>query len=461
MLSEAADVERRSGRVRTISIRRWRQDAGHASSTSKGECTRPAGVCGKINKHLLCAALFLASSVGEVSPLDRLVSAQLVAVPEMPRPDYLQPVTDPVFGTSLTRITDPGRQLATGISCRQAYCRHRYSSTQAWNSDQSLLVIANGCYGLCFLDGRTYKPLFHRSIGDEDCKWHPTRSAVMICVSPTEIYSWAPQANVKATIYAPRDYSNLQFGPSKGNTSNDGNRLVVLATNRAGAPVAFAYDVAAKRKHADIELASLPGRIRSCGISASGRFVACFHETHDGIEDAYVFTIEGARLQHWTEHHRPGHGDMALDEDGSDIYVGISKADPDKWHVIKRRLEDGFVISLAASGYGVHASVRNINQPGWVFLSYEGAYDKVAGSRGRLPFYQEVVALRLDGSGEIRRIAQTRNIRQDYYSETHASPSPDGSQVVWSSNWGEPGGPVAAYVSRLTWPRSLSSNRSN
>ena len=143
---------------------------------------------------------------------------------------------------------------------------------------------------------------------------------------------------------------------------------------------------------------------------------------------------------------------MTVDADGSDVYVGISKADPDKWHIIKRRLADGVVTDLVPSGYGAHASTRNINRPGWVFVSYEGTYAKVAGSRGRAPFYQEVVALRIDGSGEIRRIAQTRNVVGDYISETHASPSPDGSQVIWSSNWGKAGGPVADYVSKVSWP---------
>ena len=77
---------------------------------------------------------------------------------------------------------------------------------------------------------------------------------------------------------------------------------------------------------------------------------------------------------------------MTVDADGSDVYVGISKADPDKWHIIKRRLADGLITDLAPSGYGAHASTRNINRPGWVFLSYEGSYSKIAGSPGRHRF---------------------------------------------------------------------------
>ena len=109
----------------------------------------------------------------------------------MPEPGYLEPATDPAFGTPFTRVTDPGRQLAPGLVCGQAYCTHRYSSSQAWNADQSLLVIANGCSGLCFLDGHSYKPLFHRNIPNE-CEWHPTDPKQMICVSGNEIYLWAP-----------------------------------------------------------------------------------------------------------------------------------------------------------------------------------------------------------------------------------------------------------------------------
>jgi hypothetical protein len=405
---------------------------------------------------VVCATLLVVASGVAALAFDELATAPIVVVPTMPRPDYLQTVRDPLFGTTFTRVTDPGRPLAEDMVCGAAYCRHRYSSTQAWNADQSLLAIINGCNGICFLDGRTYEPAFHRRV-DDDCKWHPTDPALMICVSRRALYTWAPRSDVTTVVYAPTDYANLQFGPYKGNASLDGSRLVLRARSRAGALVAFAYDLPAQQKHPDINLGRLSDTNSYCGISPSGRYIYCFGRMDDGTEVTHIFTVDGAQVQYWTEHHRPGHGDMTIDEDGSDVYVGISKADPDKWHVIKRRLEDGLVTDLAPAGYGTHVSTRNINKPGWAFVSYEGSYSKVTDNpRSNAPFYQEVVALRIDGSGEIRRIAQTRNAKSDYYSETHASPSPDASQVVWSSNWGEPGGPVADYVSRLSWPQASS-----
>jgi hypothetical protein len=400
---------------------------------------------------LCVAALLTTSTYLAAAGFDKLAAARVIATPVMPEPGYLQPATDPAFGASFTRVTDPGRELLPSVSCSPAYCTHRYSSSQAWNADQTLLLIDNGCSGFCFLDGHTYKPAFHRA-GSNECEWHPTDPALMICVSATEIYTWAPRTDVKTTIYAPAGYTKLQFGPYKGNPSQDGSTLVVRATNGTGTLVAFAYDIVRRVKFPDISLAELDGANTYCSISPSSRFIFCFQEMADETNQAYVFTRDGAPVQHWTENHRPGHGDMTIDSDGDDVYVGISKSDPDRYHIIKRRLRDGLVTDLAPFGEGQHASMRNINRPGWVFLTYTGSYPELGAHPDWAPFYGEIIALRTDGSGVIRRIVQTRSAKADYWSEAHGSPSPDGSQVIWSSNWGVAGGPVADYVARVSWP---------
>jgi hypothetical protein len=119
--------------------------------------------------------------------------------------------------------------------------------------------------------------------------------------------------------------------------------------------------------------------------------------------------------------------------------------------VIKRRLSDGLVTALAPYGEAQHASTRAIRRPGWVILSYAGNPSASAQRLHGAPFAQEVIALKIDGSGKFRRVAHTVSAPYDYRSETHGSPSPDGSQVIWSSNWGRAGGPVFDFVSRLDW----------
>jgi len=386
-------------------------------------------------------------------------SARLLRTPSLPMPGYLERIVDPVLGTPIVRITDPGRRLLPDAACNPAYCRHRYSSTQAWNADQSLLVITKGCPDLCFLDGHTYVPLFARRVSPHhDCKWHPTDPDKMICVHRTGIDVWTPRMNTWSAVSAPPGYSQLEFGPYKGNVSRDGSMIALRARNAQDQLVAFAYHLGTGRKFPDIPLSDLAASNLYVTISASGRYIFVSQLTADGKEPAYVFTVDGDLFQYWPEHHRPGHGDMAIDVDGADVYVGVSKSPPDEFHIIKRRLDDGRVTVLAPLGDASHVSARNIRWPGWVFVSYQGSFEHTSAMRYPAPFYSEVIALRIDGSGEIRRIAQTRSTMREYLSEMHASPSPDGTRVIWASNWGVAGGPVSDYVAHVTTNQAVPDN---
>ena len=363
------------------------------------------------------------------------------------QPGYLQRALDPVLGTSFVKVTDPGNGQSTALPCRQEYCRHRYSSSQAWNADQSLLLIRHGCDGFCFLDGRTYEAKFRRRESAQ-CEWSPRDSELMICVSEQKVYTWAPNSNVRSNVAYFREFRKLGFGFNKGNPSNDGLRIVVVAAKGSGELKAFAYDIKDRKRYGLIDLPVDNGRMTNCSISASGKLIYCTRNIAGRLE-AFVYTLKGEQVQHWTEHHRPGHGDLALDEDGSDIYVGVSKSGPDRLRVIKRRLSDGAVTILSGRSHAQHVSARNIHLPGWVFVTFSGSRDEMRGSFE--PYYQEVVALRTNGGGETRRLARTRSVRHDYRSEAHGSPSPDGSRIIWASNWGVAGGPVASYVSRVDW----------
>ena len=407
---------------------------------------RPTRLLSVFRGSLLLLIVLTGDTVAET-----LMTATQGAPPNMELPKYLTPAIDPALGLTLVRVTEPLAPLGAGLVCKLSYCSHRYSSAQAWNADQSLLLISNGCNGFCFLDGQTYAPQFRRERADR-CEWHPTEPNLMICVGGGHIALWTPRTNTSELVFETEAYRNLQFGPNKGNPSLDGSRIVVRAIARDGSLVAFAYDLVARRKFNDIPLKELPGENSYCGISPLGRYIFCQQYLADETDQAFIFDIEGRLVQAWTENHRPGHGDMTVDDDGTEVYVGISKSVPDKYQVIKRRLYDGRVTALAPYGEAQHASTRATRRPGWVFVSYAGQSLKTPLIRlDAASFIQEVIALRIDGSGEMRRVAYTRNPPHDYWSETHASPSPDGSQIIWSSNWNRPGGPVYDFVTRLNW----------
>jgi hypothetical protein len=370
-----------------------------------------------------------------------------------PLPGYLVAAKDPVSGLTFTRITKPGN-LGEGVQCDSRYCSHRYSSAQAWNSDQTLLLIANGCHGFCFFDGRTYGPLFHRAQW-RDCEWLPQSPEQMVCVGDTDIRLWTPRTDAVELLYTTTRYSDLRLGPGKGNPSRDGGRIAVRAVRSGGGMVAFVYDIHARVKYPDIDLARLSGTNGYCTITPLGEKVVCIQSLSDDTQQTFIFDVNGVLLQSWLQNHRPGHGDMTVGAGGSEYIVGISKSEPDKYEVIARRLDDGLVTNLLPYGEASHVSLRAIDREEWAIVSYEGDPAEIARHPEWAPYGRQIIALALDGSGEVQPIAQTNNIVADYYSETHGSPSPDGSQIIWSSNWGKPGGPVYEFVTQWPWPANL------
>ena len=77
--------------------------------------------------------------------------------PDMNQPEYLETVTDPSFGTKITRIVgDPGTPLPNvpGQVWASEQLRHGYSKRQVWNSDQSMIFLDRHVPNL-WLDGNT------------------------------------------------------------------------------------------------------------------------------------------------------------------------------------------------------------------------------------------------------------------------------------------------------------------
>jgi len=99
--------------------------------------------------------------------------------------------------------------------------------------------------------------------------------------------------------------------------------------------------------------------------------------------------------------------------------------------VVMVRLRDGKITSLTNptnEAYPYHVSTRNYDRPGWVYVSYWPG----PGRR----FNDEIVAVKLDGSGAVERYAHTRTETSGCYRcEAHAVPARDGKRVLWASNW--------------------------
>lgn len=364
-------------------------------------------------------------------------------VPSIPKPGYLEPIIDPVFGTTITRITgDPDASIPYIGSVWGQNARHHYSKVAAWNADQTLIILekVDGVSGELFLHGESYEPLFEREGVSGEMRWHPTHPDIMNYVTTSCIFGrWNVRSDTQRALMRTTGYADCQLGPWEGNFSFDGNRAVAHALRTSdGKSVAFAVDLSNQEKYPDIVLADYGvTNLDWASISALGDYVVINGVLYDDYRDAtMIFDLKGTIIQQWTEYGRPSHYDLSVDAYGNEVAVGVSKSRPDKGLTIMRRLADGVVTPLTVGGWSSHHSTRNYDLPHWAFVSHWG---------GDPPYLNELFAVKLDDSLTIARLASTHTSGSTYLAETHAVPSPDGTRVIFASDWEQDNG-VQAYV---------------
>lgn len=407
----------------------------------------------------------------------------VVRVPAVSRPRYLAPAVDSVFGTKLVRVSgDPGTPAIPVATLWGTDARQKYSRIQPWNATGKLLTIENRHGGATksplILDGETYKPVSTPcdSFDNWDYRWHPdpahANEQVAVNRAGDELMWFDVVRCQKTRTWALPFKADYGIGRGEGNTSADG-RYVVIADARQMVvvdmdprpPAAPAYPYRRIGPVYTFPPCSLrtgdptfcpPGNI---SISPSGRFIdvkygsggvecdtLCDLHRIYSVDSALVIRphpMAGAALRCGSFASRPNgwvfplkHADLASDPfDGNeDVLIGGRSCPGSRLgRVLKVRLRDGLVTELTDGRNEAsfsHASARNTARPGWAYITYYSGAPQ-AGRR----FAGEIVAVKLDGSGEVERFGHHHSTQKPYRAEAHGVPSPDGRRVMFASDW--------------------------
>jgi len=412
-------------------------------------------------------------------------SSAVFSLPGVPRPGYLAPITDPVFGTKVVRITgDPGTSVGPGLGAWGTDARQVYSKQQPWNSDGTLLSIENrsgsATQSPLILDGETFQPRYTpcAAFDNYDYRWHPSPQypTVQIAVSRsgTELMWFDVATCTKLRSWTLPFAADYGLGSGEGNVSDDGRyavisdgtRMVVVDMDPRG-PNSPPWPFARIGPVYTFSPCSLQvGNTTFCpngniSISPSGRYidlkfgsggVSCdtlcdMHRIFEVDSSLAIrpHRMDDAALRCGSFAARPNgwvfplkHADMAVDpfDNNEDVLLG-GRACPGSTlgRVVKVRLRDGKVTELTdgvnEAGYS-HGSARNTLRPGWFYVTYARA-SSYPGRR----FAGEVVAVKMDGSGSVQRFGHYHSTAGQYRAQAHAVPSPDGRRILFASDWAE------------------------
>lgn len=391
------------------------------------------------------------------------------APPEnMAQPAVGVPFTDPIFKTHVVRITDA---RATG---QKGLCPD-YSKRQAWNSDDSLLLLRSADGLFLLYNGNTYKYIRTLDpIGGEDVLWHPSDPTLLLYNPAHELRAFNVKTGEDYCIF---EFAGFEFANTRGegNLSRDSAWYAVVCStydtsngNVQPVKVVLLSLTQAQGKITGKVAGSMdfPGSVQDLdwvSVSPSGKYIVVDYadDTTGRYHGVEVYDRNFNFL--WQKPLGWGHSDLTIDANGDDCLVmDVYNPDSNTTMYMKYRLSDGEATKLLETSalFYDHISCRNTEQVGWVIIStYDNVGRLTVSPDSWLPFENEIFALKLDGSGETRGLAHHHSRRFSpttpdsdtsvYWAEPHATVGQRGDRILFGSNWGidvEQTNSVDAYV---------------
>ena len=405
-----------------------------------------------------------------------ITHAERVHIPPVAKPPLKRYYKDPAFGSRVIRITD------SPIGTVQ---KPAYSTMQAWNADESLLLLyrgGKGKIGHLLLDGHTYEVVRELDIVPSDLEevyWSHTDPDAFYYVSKYSsdfgLFKKYSVKRGKASVVADfGKYCGARGMPTGGNDvhmqSMDDDQWGFRCRKDDGSFVMLSYrmstgEVVAKNigKGTDWSEWTAPtptpsgNRFWFQGVSLGNDL-----ETVEKEMDLYKSTE---------------HSNVGLTHDGQDaLYQTVFNASPggcngDLWkgigHLVEHNLETGECrpIINQAQGYpyttsSTHVSARAYKRPGWVAMSSIGSRDQFeyfTNKRKAPTLLSEIYLANTDPANQVTcRLAHHRSFGKmaerggypPYFGEPHATISPSGTRIIFGSDWYDSGS-VDSYVLEL------------
>lgn len=399
------------------------------------------------------------------------------------KPAVGQSFTDPVTGVSALRLTDAKAEGAQGYVCY-------YSKLNPFNADETRILIyrRGGTWHLFDISGKYISQLpIKNSQTDPQPRWHPLFRDTILWFDANKIMSHNIESGETETVVEFPEYTFVT-NYDEGNFDRNGYTLLLAGRHwpegihkivrdsaipgwadnevhswsdwREGFGEMFVYSLVTN--HIETPKVEITGQLVDwLSISPSGIYgIFAMAEGHgpgqwQGID---VYFMQGMQYREMPYYPYTDHGDFALGGDGNDVYVTDNAEDtfPDKLrHIERYDLGSGTRVDLLGADWRLSRLIsgRAYNKPGWAIVSTYGN-PAIQADSVQVPFEDEIFALRLDGSGEVRRIMQHRSQRfskgdysyNNYWDQPNAAISASGRYILFTSNWRELGQPQDVYL---------------
>ncbi len=389
--------------------------------------------------------IFFLQSVNAQFPVDG--QYQSIAPPTTPAmPNYGQTVIDNSVSSpiEITRITEVYNYIDGDGDPQVWYPTHGYSKTQIWNADQTLYKISSWKVydATTYQEEQSLSSLYpsYWSNTDADIIWSFRDDGI--------IKKYTVSTNTTQTVANIAGYEYIKLGPGEGNIDKNDHYVALVGKKTNGDLDVIIFDLQTSQiVHTktfpnawDDGADYAPKYIDWVSISQSGDYVVIMWNHSTATDNGVDQYIENGNLHYGVEVYNTldmqfqnriirfgNHGDLGYAVDGSEVLVQFY-GEYGGGTLYMHKL-DGFgsTVLTTNADFGVngHISCRNLNRPGWAYITHS-----LASETG------QVIAVKLDDSGIVEHFGHHFSSGTSYAQAAMAVASPNGDKICFKSDFG-------------------------
>jgi uncharacterized protein (TIGR03437 family) len=355
---------------------------------------------------------------------------------------------DPVFGSIIQRVSNALTMTNNASGGNLTWIENEYATMSAFNNDNSKFILLHESYfGLYNSTGTYLSDLPFEISASSEPRWSRKDLVTLYYHSRNQIKSYNIATGNIAVVHTFSEYSTIS-GNGEMDISFDGDHLVYCGDNE----FIFVYQISTNQKFAMFDVGSTiagPTPFDSIYITPQNNVIVSWFTAgtrrNTGQE---LFDINMNFLRQVG--HADGHKDVTTDTNGDEVLIWTNSDDPQPISncnngIMKSRLADAVQTCLAQLDWSLAVHISAPDGNGTVFVDTEAPANPQPGAAGWVAYTDEILQVKLDGSG-VTRWAQHRSVSTGNYNwEPKLSTSRDGTRLLYASNFDLPaisGNPV-------------------
>ena len=341
---------------------------------------------------------------------------------------------DPVFGAIVKRVSNA---LATPNADRGGYLtwiENEYSTTSAFNNDNSRFVLVHESY-FALYDGSTglyIHDLPFEINASSEPRWSRNDLVTLYYHSGNQLKSYNVSTGGINVVHTFSSYSSIS-GLGEMDISRDGDHFVFVGDNR----YAFVYRISTGQAYPALDMSG--HAFDSVYITPNNEvivsWIASGSTRYTGQE---LFDINMKFVRQLS--HADGHKHLTVDTNGAEVLIWTNSDDPQPIPncnngIVKIVLATAVQTCLLQLDWSLAVHITAPDGNGSAFVDTEAPANPVPGTSAWVPYTNEILQVKLDGSGATRWAHHRSRPLNSYSWQPKLTVSRDGTRLLYASDF--------------------------